>query len=135
MSLITFSTVGPAGNGLNPGALDCTVTNKSGGTMALGDLVMFDGRASGSGVTSVDPGGVGTSIYNCVIAPTNGASEFLGAYFGVVVGATAVVGSETSVRVFGLVESAFIIYSSGSAAIGDFLHAAGAKNLDGVTVV
>lgn len=134
MTLFLFNATGLSGNGLFPSeGLDVTVTNKAAGTMSVGDLVMFDGRATGSGVTSVDPGGSGTSIYNCVIAPNAGSGQFLHAYFGVVLGPVAVVGVETKVRCFGLVESAFILYSAGSAAIGDPLIAAATKDLDGAT--
>ena len=107
------------GPGVFPENFDVTGTNRALGSMVAGDFVVLDLAAAGTGVTSVDPGGVtGTSIWNSFVAPNIAANQRL-YHMGGVVLVSAAVGNEVKVRMMGIVPQAFIIYSAGNMVIGD----------------
>lgn len=135
---LNINSTNPAAGGFDPQNFDIRAISKAAGAISVGDFVVFDMTAAGIGVTSTDPGGpIGTSIYSSIVAPNVSTTQLLCGYGAVALSTVAGVGSgtgnELTVRMFGIVPQAFIIYSAGSSAIGDPLIGTLAKNLDGVT--
>lgn len=126
---------GGAGIGIFPANNYAWFYNRSGSTMALGDVVMVDmvtGPQTES--ASVDPGGEGTSIWSNVDAPTAA-----GIKYGILAVCVQVGGVLDNAKgrfcLSGILEDVFVIDGTDSVAIGDPLTATTAKNLDAVLAV
>jgi len=113
--------------GLDAPPVTRTIWNRSGATLAIGDVFMFDQAKSQAESTSVQPADEGgTTIWSNVIAPTAaGLKSFIG---GVAMESIAD-NAKGKALICGVFE-VFVIKASGSVAIGDLLWADTAKNLN-----
>lgn len=125
---------GGAGVGIFPANEYAYFYNRSGSTMALGDVVMVDcvtGPQTES--ASTDPGGEGTSVFSNVDAPTAA-----GIKYGVLAVCVEQGGVADNAKgrfcLCGVLDDVYVIDAADSVAIGDPLVATTAKNLDAVIV-
>lgn len=126
---------GSPGGGYAPVPQDVVVTNRSGGTLAVGDVVQFDlntGASDQAETTTTLPfAAEGTSAFNNVVAP-NAVGLAGGAPIGVVL-ESITDNSTGKVRIQGAVQ-AYVIASTGSPTPGAKLTITTAKNFDFVIV-
>lgn len=126
-------SLGPM-NGYIPELLTFNGWNRTGGAVAVGDVLSLDTIKSQAESTSVDPitATGDTLIYANLITPT--AATILDGDMVVVtdlLGGTGADNTLVKVAIEGIV-SAFVIKASGNIAIGDPLVATTAKNMDGI---
>jgi len=122
----------PPGGGFAPINRDVVVTNRSGGALAVGDVVEFDLDTAASDeaetTTTLPYTAEGTSAYNNVVAPT--ATGFVdGGCAGAVVLEAIADNATGLVRLEGVVQ-AFVIAASGSPIPRSLLVPTTSKNLD-----
>lgn len=126
----SLPTAGPGGGIWVPEVDATEVINRSGGAVAVGDVLQFDMQATDGDVTTFDFGDP-NSIWKNVIAPRAGAitgNEV--AVFCVALGAAADNATISRVRIYDKVDQAFIIGATGSMAVGTDLVVTTAKNFD-----
>jgi len=124
ISTLLLSTERPNG-GLDVPTTTRTIWNRSGATLAAGDVFMFDQAKSQAESVSVRPEDEGgTTIWSNVINPTAAGAELF--RMGVAMESIAD-NARGKGLMFGLFDT-FVIKGSGSIAIGDPLWADTAKN-------
>jgi len=129
MSIIDTGVSHP--RGIAPASnFDVWVFNRSGATLAVGDVVQFDMNQSQAETTSVVEGAEASIWANVIdpVATATGVGIGAGSFYAVALESIAD-NAEGKVRVRGKCQ-AYVIAASGSVAIGDPLVCAASNNLD-----